>query len=141
MTALLSGLGLQPLVTVSGRGYHLWLRFEAALPNERLFGFSIRVAAKTLGELHKSGFDYSRVKITAYPNPEIIHTGSLRLFGCRHVRSGVFSHVAQGSETLDETGSWACFEDYLKNQTASAQGFDDAFERISVFFRKEETTA
>jgi hypothetical protein len=138
LSGLLRELGLPPLVTVSGRGYHLRLRFEEAVPNQQLFDFSIRVAAKTLEALHKGGYDYGKVKITVYPNPEIIHTGSLRLFGCRHVQNKVFSHVLLRSEILDEESSWDYFADYLQNQTSPLAKFNHARDEITRFFVKHK---
>jgi hypothetical protein len=140
LTGLLRELGLVPLVLVSGRGYHLWLRFEEAIPNQQLFEFSIRVAAKTLRALHEGNLNYNKVKFSVYPNPQIIHTGSLRLFGSRHVQSKVFSHVLQDAELLDETASWSYFAAYLKEQTLPIIQFGRARDQIARFFDDAQLT-
>jgi hypothetical protein len=131
LAGLLRELGLPPLALTSGRGYHLWLRFDKAVPNQQLFDFSIRAAAKTLAALHKNGFDYGKIKIGVYPNPEIINTGSLRLFGTRHVQNRVFSHVVRDMEMLDEASSWDYFADYLRDQTGPVAGLNHACDRIA----------
>lgn len=134
LAGLLRELGLVPLVLVSGRGHHLWLRLREAVPTQQLFEFSIRVAAKTLKVVHDSGYDYKKIKISVYPNPQIIHLGSLRLFGSRHVQSNVFSHVLRDAELLDEPASWSYFASYLQERTIPIRQFEHARDQIARFF-------
>lgn len=134
LISLLQELGLTPLALLSGRGYHLWLRFEATIANRELYDFLNHAAAKALMVLHDSGYDHRKIKIAVYPNPQIINTGSLRLFGSRHVQSNVFSHVLRDVELLDEAASWSYCAAYLKEQTLSVAQFEHARDQLARFF-------
>jgi len=131
LLATLNDLGLTPLVVLSGRGYHVWLRFREVVANPELYKFSIRVAARALAVLHPAGADYRRIKIGVYPHPEIIHTGSLRLFGSKHVRSGVFTHVLRDGHLLSEAASWDYFAACLREGTIPTEHFREVAERLA----------
>ncbi len=124
---LLSGAGCVPLVLASGRGYHIWCRLERAVENERLYGFMIRLAAKTAAFLQNQGHDHNRVKINLYPDRRIRDVVSLRLFGTEHAKNRVFSHVWTPDGLLGEEASWKRFEEHLRVNTIEIQRFDEAF--------------
>ena len=122
----LRGLGCEPLIVASGRGYHLWGRLEAAVANERLFDFMLRSAATALAAIHRQGHDHHQIKFSFYPDLRVHHVVSLRLFGSRHVKNKVFSRVLGPQGLLDETASWEFFADYLKNRTIALARFQTA---------------
>ena len=68
----LRGLGCEPLIVASGRGYHVWGRLEAAVANERLHDFMLRSAAATLAALVRQGHDRPSDKIQFLSGPESI---------------------------------------------------------------------
>ena len=115
--------GMEALVLKSGRGYHLWCRFNEPIENRQLYGFMVRMAAKTWASLHMSNHDYHTIKFNMGPNPNVVNVVSLRLFGSRHVKTGVFSHVQTQDGILNEAASWRYFEDYMLNKTISKEQF------------------
>ncbi len=123
---LLSSVGCVPLVLASGRGYHIWCRLERAVENERLYGFMIRLAAKTAAFLQNQGHDHNRVKINLYPDRRIRDVVSLRLFGTEHAKNRIFSHVWTPEGLLDEEASWKRLEEHLMANTIGVQRFDEA---------------
>lgn len=118
--------GMEPLVLKSGRGYHLWCRLQAPAANAALYGFMVRIVAKTMASLHMSGHDYHAVKFNMGPNPRVIDTVSLRAFGSIHARTGMFSQVVTEGETLGEQASWACLARYVGEKEISSQQFANA---------------
>jgi hypothetical protein len=122
----LQGLGCEPLVVASGRGYHLWGRLDGAVANERLYDFMLRAAVATAAELHRQGRDHHRVKFNFYPDPRTRDVVSLRLFGTRHAKNQVFSRVLTPGGLLDEAASWEYFADYLRNKTIGVARFEAA---------------
>lgn len=136
LSEFLAELGMEPLVVVSGRGYHLWCRFTEVIDNQRLFDFMIRMEARTLAALHKNNYDYHRIKVNIYPNNQITNIGSLRLFGSEHIRCKIFSYVLTKTGMLDEAESWQRFTDYLENRTIPLQQFQQAYDELMVYFNK-----
>lgn len=119
----LAELGCEPLVIASGRGYHLWVRLDAAVENASLHGFMIRCAARALAAFAETGGDHCQIKFNFYPDPRTENTVSLRLFGSDHAKTRVFSHILAPSGLLDEPASWAWFEDHLRHRTVPAATF------------------
>jgi len=119
----LRGLGCEPLVVASGRGYHLWIRLDGAVANERLYDFMLRSGVATVAALHAQGHDYHRIKFNFYPDPRICDVVSLRLFGSRHAKTKAFSRILTPSGLLEEAASWNYFADYLKNRTITVDRF------------------
>jgi hypothetical protein len=122
----LRGLGCEPLIVASGRGYHVWGRLEAAVANERLHDFMLRSAAATLAALVRQGLDRRQIKFNFYPDPRNQNFVSLRLFGSQHMRNKVFSRVLTPQGLLEETASWEFFADYLKNRIIALAQFQAA---------------
>ncbi|MEO6993359.1 MAG: hypothetical protein ABI273_07000, partial [Lacunisphaera sp.] len=131
---LLIALGCEPLVLASGRGYHVWVRLESAVDNDQLHEFLSRAAVQTMAQLHRRGFDYQKVKINVYPDKRIRGVVSLRLFGSEHAKNKVFSQVWTATGLLDETASWAYFENYLGTRTIPPETFDAACAELGRSF-------
>ena len=132
LRAQLTALGCEPLIIASGRGYHVWCRLEAAVANERLYGFMLRVAAKTMAALHYEGLDYHKVKFNLYPDCRIQDFVSLRLFGSEHAKNKVFSRILTPETLLDEAGSWAAFEHHLRHKNIPLAKFEAACESLEL---------
>ncbi|HEY9154084.1 MAG TPA: hypothetical protein VIM69_03070 [Opitutaceae bacterium] len=122
----LKRLGVEPLIVASGRGYHVWCRLETSVENTRLSAFMLNVAVRALMAFHQSGYDHQTVKFNFYPDPKIINTVSLRLFGSNHAKNKTFSQVLSSSGLLDEPESWAFFEDFLTRKTITLAQFASA---------------
>jgi hypothetical protein len=130
----LGELGIEPLVIASGRGYHLWCRFDVAIHNDRLYGFMLRLAAKSMATLHENGYDYNKIKFNLYPDLRILNVVSLRLFGSVHAKNKIFSYIHTPEGLLDEAASWEYFEYYMKNKTITEQQFAKAYDAIMAEF-------
>jgi hypothetical protein len=126
LDSTLRGVGCEPLVIASGRGYHLWGRLEAALPNAELHGFLLRAGVRTAAALQGAGYDHHQIKFNFYPDPRARDVVSLRLFGTRHAKNKVFSRVLAPTGLLDEAASWAYFADYLQRKTIPLARFHAA---------------
>ncbi len=126
----LRSLGCEPLIVASGRGYHVWNRLDATVANDCLYDFMLRMAAATAAALHHQGHDHHQIKFNFYPDPRVHHVVSLRLFGSRHVRSKVFSHILTPQGLLDETASWEFFAEHLKKRIVSLAQFQAAREIV-----------
>lgn len=122
----LKRLGCEPLIVASGRGYHVWCRLETLIENHRLSAFMLNIAVRALMAFHQSGYDHQTVKFNFYPDPKIINTVSLRLFGSEHAKNKTFSHVLGSLGLLDEPASWKAFEAFLANQTIRTEDFQAA---------------
>ncbi|HVU15358.1 MAG TPA: hypothetical protein VHD32_00425 [Candidatus Didemnitutus sp.] len=131
---LLTGLGCEPLVIASGRGFHVWGRLQQAVPNGRLHEFLLRAAVKTLARLHAEGLDHQQVKINLYPDKRLQGAVSLRLFGTAHAKNKVFSRVLTPEGLLDEADSWKCFEEHLHRRTIGPEAFDAAAAELARAF-------
>lgn len=127
LSDLLGGLGCAPLVLASGRGYHLWVRLDAPVDNDRLYAFMIRAAAKTAAALEARGLQHNRIKINLYPDRRIRDIVSLRLFGTEHAKNRIFSHVWTPAGLLDEGASWEQFENHLGSKSLAVQAFEKAY--------------
>lgn len=134
LTENLIELGIEPLVIVSGRGYHVWGRLAVPIDNKQLHHFMLQIVAKIMEALHTNGFDYKRVKFNMYPNNEIINTVSLRFFGSEHVKNKIFSYVYTNNGMLEENDSWEYFADYLQNKTISKEQFAQAAAKLASYF-------
>jgi hypothetical protein len=119
----LRDVGCEPLVIASGRGYHLWGRLEAALPNAELYAFMLRAGVRTAAALQGAGYDHHQIKFNFYPDPRARDVVSLRLFGTLHAKNKVFSRVLAPAGLLDEAASWAYFADYLREKTIPVDRF------------------
>ncbi|HTZ21066.1 MAG TPA: hypothetical protein VMC06_09310 [Opitutaceae bacterium] len=126
----LRGLGCEPLVVASGRGYHVWGRLDASVANARLYDFMLRSAVTTVAALHREGFDYHKIKFNFYPDTRISNVVSLRLFGSLHMKNQVFSCILTPDGLLDEAASWEFFADYLRNKTIAVDRFNAAYETL-----------
>jgi hypothetical protein len=122
--------GCEPLVVASGRGYHLWARLEAPVPNARLYDFMLRSGVTTVAALHRAGHDYHRVKFNFYPDPRTRDVVSLRLFGSRHAKTGVFSRILTADGLLEEGASWDYFADHLQHKTIAVARFESAYRSL-----------
>ena len=129
----LNELDCKPLVIASGRGYHVWCRLEAAVPNERLYPFMLHTAAGALLTLQQRGFDTNTMKFNLYPDGRIQDLVSLRLFGSEHAKTHAFSFILDGDILLDEEASWAHFEAHVENRTVSLVTLNRAYDRVVSF--------
>lgn len=123
----LAVFGMEGLCVKSGRGYHVWCRFDKAIANERLLEFMIRISARTLAMLHYQQYDYRSVKINMSPNPKFVELLSLRAFGSKHMRTGDFSQILAKQTLLDEGASWRFFEEYMQHKTIPEEVFTKAY--------------
>lgn len=126
----LAGLGCEPLIIASGRGYHVWLRFDEPVENSLLYTFMVRAAARALLALGIGGYDHKIVKFSFYPDIQVNDVVSLRLFGSEHAKNKVFSHVFTPEGLLDEAASWKHFEHFVRNKTTSAATFRSALNEL-----------
>ena len=126
----LMSIGCEPLVISSGRGYHLWCRIEVPIANQQLYSFMLRSMVLTMANLHKSGYDYNKVKANFYPDPRNNDTVSLRLFGSSHARTNLFSRILTPEGPLDEDASWAAFKYYQSHNTLSEIQFFEACKKM-----------
>lgn len=134
LRGLLELHGLRPLVLASGRGFHLWCRLPQPVGNDRIYALMLRLAAKTAAAMSARGYDYRTVKINMYPDLRTRDVVSLRLFGSKHAKNGVFSRVLSAAGLLDEEASWAGFEEHLRAGAAQAGAFDAAYARLMAEF-------
>jgi len=124
---ILIGLGCEPLVIASGRGYHLWCRLEAPVDNQQLYEFMLRTMARAFLGLHQQGYDHNKIKANFYPDPRAHNTVSLRLFGSDHAKNKVFSRILTRDGLLDEDASWNAFDHHLREKTITIVAFHDAY--------------
>jgi hypothetical protein len=131
---ILVGLGCEPFIIASGRGYHLWCRLAKEVDNDQLYNLMLRSVAKTMLGLHRKGFDHQQIKANFYPDPRSRDIVSLRLFGTDHAKNKVFSRVLAPEGLLDEEDSWKAFECHLKEKTISVEKFCAAYQSIMAAF-------
>ena len=115
----LLGLGCEPLMVASGRGYHVWMRLDEPMENKMLYDLMVATAARALLPLLAGGEDHRAVKFSFYPDFNVVDGVSLRLFGSQHAKNNVFSHIFTPDGLLDENESWKYFEDFMQNKTTS----------------------
>ena len=113
-------LGCEPLIVASGRGYHVWLRFDEPVQNKMLYDFMVAAAARALLPLLERGDDHRKVKFSFYPDVNVVDSVSLRLFGSDHAKNKRFSYVFAPEGLLDEPESWNYFEDFVRNKVTPA---------------------
>jgi len=128
----LAGVGCEPLVVASGRGYHVWCRLDDAVDNGVLHGFMLHAAVRAVRALHEQGFDPNTVKFNFYPDVRTNNVVSLRLFGSEHAKTRVFSHVWVNGDLLGEAESWERFEHFLRNQSIPPSVFERAQNALGV---------
>jgi hypothetical protein len=126
----LLGLGCEPLIVASGRGYHVWLRLDEPVENKLLYNFTVQAAARALLPLLIGGNDHRTVKFSFYPDINVNDVVSLRLFGSDHVKNKVFSRVLTPNALLDEADSWKYFEHFVRNKTTSTATFSSALAEL-----------
>jgi len=130
LVAKLESLDCKPLVIASGRGYHVWCRLQAAVPNQRLYQFMVHVGATVLLAVRENGLAQHKVKVNLYPDVRIQDMVSLRLFGTEHAKNHVFSRILDGDTLLDERASWAYFEQHVARGTVAVDTFDNAYDAV-----------
>jgi hypothetical protein len=126
----LLGLGCEPLIVASGRGYHVWVRLDEPTENTLLYGFMIAAAARALLPLMVRGDDHRAVKFSFYPDINVIDAVSLRLFGTEHAKNKTFSHVFTPNGLLDEDDSWKYFEHFVRNKTTPTTTIRSALDEL-----------
>src|SRR5262249_50633295 len=126
----LLGLGCEPMIVASGRGYHVWLRLDEPMENALLYEFMVAAAARALLPLMVRGDDHRAVKFSFYPDVNIVDEVSLRLFGSVHAKNKVFSHVFTPSGLLDEDDSWKYFEHFVRDKTTSTATIGSAVDQL-----------
>lgn len=128
----LLGLGCEPLVVASGRGYHVSLRLDVPMENALLYRFMIAIAARALLPLLTRGDDHRNVKINFYPDVNIVDVVSLRLFGTAHAKNQTFSHVFTPNGLLNEDDSWKYFEHFMRNGTTTSGTIVSALDELQT---------
>jgi hypothetical protein len=113
LEAALNSVGHRPLIVASGRGFHVWGRFDRPAANPQIHRFMLTAAAQAVAAVHRAGWGPAQIKFNLYPHPESIDVVSLRLFGSRHTKTGQFSRVLGGGGLLSEAASWTAFEQSL----------------------------
>ncbi|HZY98403.1 MAG TPA: hypothetical protein VFE36_02430 [Candidatus Baltobacteraceae bacterium] len=127
----LLGLGCEPLIVTSGRGYHVWLRLDEPVENKVLFNFMVQAAARALLPLVIGGNDHRTIRFRFYPNIEVSAL-SLRLFGSEHANNKVFSRVLTPNVLLDEADSWKYFEHFVRNKITPTATFRSALDELEA---------
>jgi hypothetical protein len=128
----LVGLGCEPLIVASGRGYHVWVRLDGPVENKVLHHFMVQAAARALLPLVTGGGDHRTVRFRFYPDIAVNDALSLRLFGSEHANNKVFSQVVTPDAVFDEADSWKYFEDFVRNKTTSAATFRSALDKLRL---------
>ncbi|MBP2659148.1 MAG: hypothetical protein H6Q69_2180 [Firmicutes bacterium] len=142
ITKYLRKVNIEPLVVLSGRGYHLWCRMTEPVDNEVLADFILRVIVRTLATMENSGFDKKKVNISKYPHDNEQQNCSLRLFGSKHVKNQVFSHIFHPTQgALSEADSWAYFKEHMDNQSITPEHLTDAMEKLKGTYFEVERRA
>ena len=126
----LQGLGCEPLIVASGRGYHVWCRLDEPVENSRLYGFMLRAAVQALMAFHGTAYDHQTIKFNFYPDVNVHNVVSLRLFGSDHAKNKVFSRVLTPDRLLGEAASWDYFGDFLRNKAIPPARFTAAFNAL-----------
>ena len=131
---LLNFTGIEPLVYLSGRGYHIWVRVDEPIDNELIADFmeEIRIWTKIIQK--ERDVDSTKVHISRYPNDNEQQTHSLRLFGSKHVKNQEFSCIrTKDGRVLDELYSWRYFNKYILDGTITKDQFMLAYDRIKHY--------
>jgi hypothetical protein len=125
----LQKLGILPLVLKSGHGYHFWCKLKDPVPNGELQAFMEALTGIATFEAALDHADFTKLQCICYPRP-LTHDISIRLFGARHIGTGVFSPVVVGigerDELLSEADSWRYFEEYALKCAVETSHFKKA---------------
>jgi hypothetical protein len=125
-----SRLGVETLAVASGRGYHIWCRFNERISNDHLCQWMFRSAANAIREIYANDFDRDRIRAYLFPDPRVLGMASLRLFGTRHATTGMFSHVLAKDELLDESDSWKALQDYMAHRRVTRDRFYESYTSV-----------
>lgn len=145
IVTILKKFGMIPLSYPSGHGYHIWLRFDESIDNDRLHEFMSCIERYTImyridsAEEELEKYVKDKPWILLYPRIDNITGRSLRLFGTTHVGTGEFTKIWKaeyGLTTLNKEESWEYFEWYMKNRTISREQFDTTLKRLTDFFSR-----
>lgn len=126
----LLGLGCEPMIIASGRGYHVWVRLDEPMENGLLYEFMVATAARALLPILVGADDHRVVKFSFYPDINIVDAVSLRLFGTEHAKNKSFSHIFTPEGLLDEDDSWKYFEHFIANKTTPAATIRAALDEL-----------
>lgn len=124
--------GIEPLVYVSGRGYHIWVRIAEPIDNEKIYLFMLGIYYKAMRILNFNEVSTNKVNVYLYPSRKYNKLTSLRLFGSKHIKKGAFTYVGTEDTLLNIAESWAYFEDYMKNKTITKEQFEKACNLLIV---------
>ena len=131
---ILNDVGIEPLIYISGRGYHIWTRCNEPIENKKLFDFMKMTSCLARYMLKKNNVTENKVDIALYPT-NTTNTNSLRLFGSEHIKNKVFSRVCTKDRgVLNEYDSWVYFEEYMHNKTITKEQFEKAYKIITDTF-------
>ena len=131
----LGNLGVDSIVTRTGNGYHIWIRFAEAIDNAELRDFATRVSEVVervllrellieygnTDKLYLLGHKQRAIQTVIHPLPSITqqhHSGysiernSIRLFGTKHCNTGEFTRIYELDGILSEQQSWERFKHY-----------------------------
>lgn len=130
-------LGIEPLVYISGRGYHMWVRIDKPIDNKKIDEFMNKITARTIATLEYNNINQNKVDINIYPGKQTTKAYSLRLFGSKHIKNDTFSMICtreNGIIDLGENYFWIQFEDYLNTKTITVEQFEKALDMLSGHF-------
>lgn len=131
IVSCLNKLDIEPLVIVSGRGYHIHCRLEKPVDNNTLLHFMIIIELWARETLKNNNISDDMVNVSKYPHREGNTCVSLRMFGSKHIKKEIFSHICTHATVLSEEDSWNYFKDYLDNGIIPIDTFDKALEYIN----------
>ncbi|MDQ7092932.1 hypothetical protein REC12_04970 [Desulfosporosinus sp. PR] len=133
-------VGIAPLILKSGHGYHFWCRNSVPVPNSKLQIFMSLIKKSTIQQMMLKGIETNDLQCTCYPRPNGKDV-SLRLFGSKHMRTGMFSSVVTRIDAEDtilgEEDSWRYFDRYLREFTLAEKTFAKAFAEAQKIFASE----
>jgi len=136
----LEALEIRPLIVQSGRGFHVWCRISAMIPNEELSHFMCSMVLRVQDFVKFSKLDNTKVNIGMYPNRNNEQqTNSLRLIGSTHVRTKAFSRIICGDDLhlLPDADFWKYLESHMYWNTVTPQQFrKSAKEQKDRYFTK-----
>ncbi|WP_312423115.1 hypothetical protein [Anaerospora hongkongensis] len=124
-------IGIEPLITQSGKGFHVWVRMCGRVPNEELQRFMMETQIRVRSILtFYSDINYKLVQFSCYPSGKEENRNSLRLFGSTHARNKKFSNVIYGEDTefnvLTEEQSWNHLAWHMFYHALSVEKFREA---------------
>lgn len=141
ITEYLKILDIEPLVIVSGRGYHIILRFSHPIDNDKLSDFILLIEIWNKLIFKETNHDINKINVCSYPNKFDNTTHSLRLFGSKHIKNQVFSYVCSPKlGVLGEKESWEYFEYYMNHKTISLKHFEQVYNDEFLKIKKQGKT-